>query len=211
MSLLMFNVRFYKWLNRVELAAVLEPGEKLLSVGGFHNTWNGDESRFELEDHELPKSERDYLAKHGRRMPTSDNFVQDVDWQGIHGNPDRINRFLSGSAGSGAPSSVAGKLWRLSKDKGSLGIWAVTDRRFLIWDERAFKQPRAFEILFEVSRDQIASVRQPLFPLFSWTYIQIAFTDGSMIGFNAAIVDFLGAGQLRRTLRNAPRTRGGRP
>ena len=183
-----------------DVARSLEPGERLLGLGTYHDPLNGDESRLHLADHELRGVAKRFRDDTGRHLPTDDRLLQGVDWGGVHINPDRLRRAWSGLAGQGAPESIAGRMWRATKapGKGTLD-WAVTDRRLLVLEHEAAVHP-TYRIKFAVPRAEIRSAcrRGKLF--FQWGRVEITFVDDSMIAFNAALLDVGAARQLVRAL-----------
>lgn len=179
-----------------DVAKVLQPGEQLLALGPFHEPLNGDESKLELEEHELGKFEREFLRQHGHRPETSDSFFQGIDWTGVHINPDRIRRAMSGLSGAGAATSVAGRMWRAGKDQtGGFVEWAVTDRRLLLL-KGDIAVNRTYTILYEVPRSSVASAARRGKLLFQWGRVEVSFTDGSMLAWNAALLDISAARSL---------------
>jgi hypothetical protein len=183
-----------------DVAKSLEPGERVLAMGTYHEPLNGDESRFELADGELRGVAKRFREQTGRRLSTDDRFFQGVDWRGVHINPDRLRRAYSGLAGHGSPSSIAGRMWRAGKAPGrSSPDWAVTDRRLLLLEHEVAVHP-TYEITFAVPRTVVRSAvrRGKLF--FQWGRVEITFTDDSMIAFNAALLDIGAARDLVRAL-----------
>jgi hypothetical protein len=178
-----------------DVAKVLNPGERLLALGAYHEPLNGDDSKLELEDHELSPLAQRFLREHGHRLPTSDGFFQGVDWHGVHVNPDRIRRALSGSSGAGAPRSSAGRMWRATKNAGGMIEWAVTDQRLLILKGDTALH-RTYTIMFAVPRSEIRSAVRRGKLLFQWGRVEVTFTDDSMLAFNAALLDIGSARQL---------------
>jgi hypothetical protein len=176
------------------VAKVLEPGERLLALGTFHELLNGDDSKLERADHELSPLQQRYLREHGHRIPTSDRFFQGVDWLGVHVNSDRIDRALSGLCGVGAPDSIAGRMWRASKDASGVE-WAVTDRRLLLLASD-MALDTTYTIVFSVPRSSIASAARRGKLLFQWGRVEVTFTDGSMLAWNAALLDVSAARTL---------------
>jgi hypothetical protein len=187
-----------------DVAKVLEPGERLLALGAFHELLNGDDSKLELEDHELSPLQQRFLWEHGRRLSTSDKFFQGVDWGGIHINPDRLRRAFSGLSGVGSPDSIAGRMWRASKDASGVE-WAVTDRRLLLLTSDTAVN-KTYTILFSVSRSLIASAARRGKLLFQWGRVEVSFTDGSMLAWNAALLDLSAARALVAALSGSGQT-----
>jgi hypothetical protein len=187
-----------------DVAKVLEPGERLLALGAFHEPLNGDDSKLELEDHELSPLQQRFLREHGHRLPNSDKFIQGVDWLGVHVNSDRIRRAFSGLSGVGSPPSIAGRMWRASKD-GSGVEWAVTDRRLLLLKSDTAVN-RTYTVLFSVPRSLIASAARRGKLLFQWGRVEVSFTDGSMLAWNAALLDVSAARALVAALSGSVQT-----
>jgi hypothetical protein len=188
------------------VSKVLEPGERLLALGGFHQPLSGDESRLERSDDELTSVEQRFLRETGQRPRQSDTWFQGIDWGGVHINSDRIQRVLSGLSGAGAVDSTAGRMWRASKShQHGLLKWAVTDQRLLLLLDK-IGNPPSFEIHFSVDRTLIRSVRRRGKLLFQWGRVEVTFVDGSMIAFLAALLDVGAARQLVRALSDTRRS-----
>jgi hypothetical protein len=173
-------------------AQVLEPGETLIDMGSLHEPLNGDESRLGLEDHELSRRERKFLAETGHRFETSDSWLLGIDLSGVHINQDRVHRAMSGLSGIGAPGSIAGQMWRAGRRDGFLE-WAVTDRRLLILRKKAGKE---HTFLYAVPRSSVAGAVRRGKLLFEWGRVELSFTDGSMLAYVAGFLDIGAARKL---------------
>jgi hypothetical protein len=176
-----------------DVAKVLAADGHLLALGDCHAPLNDDESHSGLEDHELSPLEQRFLREQGRRLPKSDNLFQGIDWTGVHVNPDRIRRALSGSSGSGSPDSIAGRMWRAIKSsRRGIAEWAVTDQRLLVLtgDTAVHK---TYTVVFSVPPFQIKSATGRGKLLFHWGRVEIIVTDDSMLAFNAALLDIVAA------------------
>jgi hypothetical protein len=181
-----------------DVAKVLEPGERLLALGGYHELLAGDESKLALETGELSGREREVFERTGRRLEVPDRLFLGVDWRGVHINPDRLHRWWSGLSGVGAAESVAGRMWRAAKGKPGLE-WAVTDRRLLLLSSDTAVD-RAYAVVFDVPRAQVRSVARRGKVFFQWARVEISFVDGSMLAFNPALMDVSAARALVRAL-----------
>jgi hypothetical protein len=183
-----------------EIAEVLEPGERLLALGLYRDSLNGDRSRLELADSELTAIEQRFQRETGQRLAGSDSVVQGVDWQGVHVNSGRVNRLLFGLDGVGAVKSAAGQMWRAAHDRSSgLRYWAVTDRRLLLLRDRTgTDQP--WQIGYAVTRSTVRSVRRRGKLLLQWGRVEVVFADDSMLAWLTGFVDVGAARQLVRAM-----------
>jgi hypothetical protein len=103
---------------------------------------------------------------------------------------------MSGLSGAGAATSVAGRMWRAGKDQtGGFVEWAVTDRRLLLL-KGDIAVNRTYTILYEVPRSSVASAARRGKLLFQWGRVEVSFTDGSMLAWNAALLDVSAARSL---------------
>src|SRR5689334_12375081 len=119
-------------------------------MGYFNPDVYGDSSRLERTDDELNPRELEQLRQTGRRPGQSDHWIEGFGWTGLHLNPDRTRRLISGSLGSGSPESIAGRLWRGTRGVETASLeWAITDRR-LVFLNRLSEQPPKFAIHYAV-------------------------------------------------------------
>jgi hypothetical protein len=167
-----------------DVAKVLEPGERLIAMGGYQPPHVGDTS-----DLERPAGE-----------PPSGKLIEGADWMGVHLNPDRVNRAVGGSAGTGGAGSVAGRLWREATNApDGLRKWAVTDRRLLLLVD-TLKKPTEFQVHFAVPRAAIRSARRRGRIFLQWGRVELTFADGSTAALTLAMFDIGAARQMTDAL-----------
>jgi hypothetical protein len=183
-------------INGPEIAKVLEPGEQLLALGIYRGPLNPDERGLERSDDELSGFEQRYVQEHGHRLPESDKVFEAGQF-----NTDRFNEALSGSAGTGAVDSYAGRMWRAGAAMGP-GIvhWVVTDQRFLLMRRPSAGAKGPWSIGFAIPRSAVRSARRRFKLLFGWGQVEVTFVDGSVLAILAGLLDVGLANQLIRAL-----------
>ncbi len=163
-----------------DVAKVLEPGERLIAMGGYQPPHVGDTSALER-----PSGE-----------PGSGRLVEGADWTGVQLNPDRVNRAVGGTTGTGGAESTAGQLWREATNApDGLRKWAVTDRRLLLLVD-TLKKPTEFRIHFAVPRQAIRSARRRGRFVLQWGRVELTFADGSTVALTLAMFDVGAARQM---------------
>jgi hypothetical protein len=200
----------YVKLYGADVATVLEPGERLIDMGPYREPLIGDESRLERTVAELTPRMRQYVEKRGP-LPRSDRFIEGFDpfQGGLQVNPNRIDRWMGGISGEGAPGSLAGRLWRTAKSYGGEMAYAVTDRRLLVLAEDK-PDKGSYEILFEVPRAAVASATRRGKLLFQRGRVEVRFTDGSMKAWTPGFVSAARGRSLVSAL-TGPTTQTGAP
>ncbi|BCY08967.1 hypothetical protein [Actinoplanes sp. L3-i22] len=182
------------------VAEVLEPGERLIAMGYFNPDVYGDSSRLERTSDELDPHELEQLHQTGGRPGQSGRWIKGFGWTGLQLNPNRTRRLISGSLGSGSPESVAGRLWRGTRDVETAALeWVVTDRR-LVFLNRLSGQPPKFAVHYAVPRSVIGSVRRHSKLFFQWGRCELTFTDGSTFAMMLAALDVSAANRFVRAL-----------
>jgi hypothetical protein len=168
-----------------DVAKVLEPGERLIAMGGYQPPHVGDTS-----DLERPSGE----------PAGPDRLVEGVDWTGVQLNPDRVNRAVGGTTGTGGSGSIAGQLWREATNApAGLRKWAVTDRRLLLLVD-TLRKPTEFRIHFAVPRPAIRSARRRGRFFLQWGRVELTFADGSTVALTLAMFDVGAARQMTDAL-----------
>lgn len=182
---------------RSDFVPLLRGEERLLWLGFYREPMLGVDSRMEPTYAEMTANEQDHFDRTGRRLPRSERFFQGFDWlNGVHVDGNWIYRVLFGVVGSGAVDSIAVRMWRVAKGDYSTNHWAVTSERLLLMKHES----QTWEIMFEVPRSSVRSVRRRFKPLFGWGIVQVTFDDGSMIVNTAGMLDLVAARQLARAL-----------
>jgi hypothetical protein len=173
---------------------VLQPGERLLDLGLYHEPLAGDESRLARTTDELSPRMRRQVDEHGAQPPPSEKLVEGFDPTigGLQVNQSRIDRLLGGLSGAGAADSVAGQWWRAVKGRAQrwdTTEYAVTDRRLLLLTSRTRGAGNTeYKIMHEVPRRRVSSAVRRGKWLFQRGRVEVRFTDGSMIAWSAGLL-----------------------
>ena len=159
-----------------EVGALLLPGETVLDLGPYREP-PGDASRLERTPGES-----------GAGIAAADRLVTGFDplAGGVQTDPRRIDWFLAGSKGSGAPGSAAGQLWRAAAGRGETYFVAVTNRRLLLLAARGVGAQRPFRIAWERPCSAIAGATRRG-RLLQAGRVEVAFTDGSTKAWTTGI------------------------
>jgi hypothetical protein len=187
---------------------VLQPDERLIDLGLYHEPLVGDESRLIRTRDELSPRLRRHVDEHGPLPPRSDKFFQGFDLLrgGLQVNPDRINRFLGGVSGEGDAESLGGRWWRTAKsdqNRWDSLEYAVTDRRLLLLtDKSRGAGGTEYKILFELPRPTVASAARRGKLLFQRGRVEVHFTDRSMIAWSTGMLSTARARSLVAALSN---------
>jgi hypothetical protein len=171
---------------RADVEKVLEPGERLIDLGLYHEPLIGDESRLERAEDELSPRMRRCVDKHGSPPPRSERLFSFDLFTGLDVNEDRVARFFGGRKGEGAVDSVAGRWWRAAKNRAGLTEYGVTDRRLLLLASLSGKDK--YKVTFSVPRAQVESVAHRGKLLFQRGRVEVRFTDRSMIAFTTGML-----------------------
>lgn len=163
-----------------DVAKLLQPGERLIDMGPYSEPHIGDESGLARTVDEMSPRMREWVRKTGQSPPPpSDRLIEGFDplAGGLQVNSSRINRWLGGISGIGSPGSIAGQMWRTTRQQTKIMTYGVTDRRLLLMIEPAMGD---FHVIFAVPRDQIVSATHRGKLLFQRGRVEVRFTDGSM-------------------------------
>jgi hypothetical protein len=176
------------------VAKVLEPGERLVDLGLYHEPFVGDDSRLERTKEERSPRMRRYVEAYGSLPARSERFFQGFDLfrGGLLVNPDRVNGLLGGVSGLGDPESAAGRWWRAARNderRWDSVEYGVTDRRLLLLTSRSRgRGDTEYRILCEVPRSAVASADRRGKLLFQRGRVEVRFADGSMIAWTAGML-----------------------
>jgi hypothetical protein len=194
-----------------EIAKLLGEGERLVDMGRYREPLIGDESRLLRTPEELSAGMRRLVAEQGPLPERPDKFIHGFDpfMGGLQVNPRRIDRFMGGISGEGAPASLAGRLWRAPRSHAGSTYYAVTDRRLLLL---AASRPGAvdYRVIFEAPRDAVASAARRGKLLFQRGRVEVRFSDGSMKAWTPGMLSAARARSLVAALSRPTSGTGGR-
>jgi hypothetical protein len=161
-----------------DVEKVLQPGERLIDLGLYHEPLLGDESR---------------IAPAAGSGSSPEKLVEGFDLTrgGLQVNPSRIDRLFGGLAGEGGADSVAGLWWRAVKtgDRWDSTEYGVTDRRLLLLTSRTRGAGETeYKIMHAVPRGQVASALRRGRWMFQRGRVEVRFTDGSMIAWSTGML-----------------------